>query len=270
VLLELKLNNPAEIIMSTKKILSWNVNGIRAVHKKGLLLPIFKEDPDILCIQETKAGEEQLPKELRDIENYYVYFSSAQKKGYSGVCIYTKERPWKVETGFGIKEYDSEGRILIAYYKNFVLFNIYFPNGKASIERLNYKMNFYNAFLDFAETLKKTGSNIIVCGDVNTAHTEIDLARPKENENTSGFLPEERAWIDKLISHGYADTFRIFTKEGGHYSWWDYKTGARDRDIGWRIDYFFVNDNFRNRVKSAFILKDVMGSDHCPVGIEIE
>jgi exodeoxyribonuclease III len=258
------------MIMSTKKILSWNVNGIRAVHKKGLLLPLFEINPDILCIQETKAAEDQLTKELRNIEGYYAYFSSAEKKGYSGVCIYSKEKPEKIETGFGIKEFDSEGRILIAYYKSFVLFNIYFPNGKASKERLDYKMNFYNAFLDFAEKLKDSGKNIIVCGDVNTAHTEIDLARPKENETTSGFLPGERAWIDKFISHGYTDTFRSFIKEGGHYSWWDYKTGARERNIGWRIDYFFVSDNFKNKLKSAFIMKDVMGSDHCPVGIEIE
>jgi exodeoxyribonuclease-3 len=256
--------------MSTKKIFSWNVNGIRAVHKKGLLLPLLNTNPDILCIQETKAAEDQLTKELRNIEGYSAYFASAEKKGYSGVCIYTKEKPDKIETGFGIKEFDSEGRILIAYYKKFVLFNIYFPNGKASKERLNYKMNFYDTFLNFSDKLKDSGKNIIVCGDVNTAHTEIDLARPKENESTSGFLPEERAWIDKLISHEYIDTFRLFIKDGGHYSWWDYKTGARERNIGWRIDYFFVSDNFKDKVKSAFIMKDVMGSDHCPVGIEIE
>lgn len=255
---------------NTKRIISWNVNGIRAVHKKGMLLPLLDRNTDILCIQETKAAEDQLVKELKNIEGYYNYFSSAEKKGYSGVCIYTKDKPDKIETGFGIKEFDSEGRILIAYYTNFILFNIYFPNGKASKERLKYKMDFYDAFLDFADKLKMKKKKIIVCGDVNTAHTEIDLARPKENEDTSGFLPEERAWIDKLVSHGYVDTFRMFTKDSGHYSWWDYKTGARERNIGWRIDYFFISDNIKDKVKSAFIMKDVMGSDHCPVGIEID
>ncbi len=256
--------------MPIKKILSWNVNGIRAVYKKGLFLPLFDNDPDILCIQETKAGENQLIKELKEIKGYSSYFSSAEKKGYSGVCIYTKEKPERIETGFGIKEFDNEGRIFIAYYLNFVLFNIYFPNGKASKERLKYKMDFYDAFLDFADKLKKKGKNVIACGDINTAHTEIDLARPKENEKISGFLPEERAWLDKLISHGYADTFRMFIKEGGHYSWWDYKTGARERNIGWRIDYFFVSENAKDKIKSAYIMKDVMGSDHCPVGIEFD
>jgi exodeoxyribonuclease-3 len=254
----------------TKKIISWNVNGIRAVHKKGMLLPLLDRNNDIICIQETKAAENQLVKELKNIEGYYNYFSSAEKKGYSGVCIYSKIKPDKVETGFGINEFDSEGRILIAHYTNFVLFNIYFPNGKASKERLKYKMDFYDAFLDFADKLKMQKKKIIVCGDVNTAHTEIDLARPKENEDTSGFLPEERAWIDKFVSHGYVDTFRMFTKDGGHYSWWDYKTGARERNIGWRIDYFFISDDIKDKVKSAFIMKDVMGSDHCPVGIEID
>jgi len=186
------------------------------------------------------------------------------------VCIYSREEPEKIDTGFGIDEFDNEGRIIIAYYRNFVLFNIYFPNGKASKIRLDYKMNFYDAFLDRANKIRKKGMGIIVCGDVNTAHTEIDLARPKENENVSGFLPEEREWIDKFISHGYFDTFRLFTKEGGHYSWWDYKTGARERNIGWRIDYFFVSEDLKDKLKSAFILNQVMGSDHCPVGIEIE
>lgn len=256
--------------MQTKKILSWNVNGIRAVHKKNELLPVLESGPDILCIQETKASEEQLTKDIRNADGYYSYFSSAEKKGYSGVCIYSKEEPLEISRGFGIERFDSEGRILIAHYKEFVLFNIYFPNGKASKERLKYKMDFYDAFLEYADSLKDKGKKIIVCGDVNTAHTEIDLARPKENETTSGFLPEERAWIDKFISHGYVDTFRLFTKDGGHYSWWDYKTGARERNIGWRIDYFFVSSNFKNKVKSAFIMNEVMGSDHCPIGIEIK
>ncbi len=256
--------------MSIKKILSWNVNGLRAVYKKGELLPVFIGKPDILCIQETKASEDQLPKELIEVEGYYSYFSSAEKRGYSGVGLYSVEKPLKIETGFGIKEFDCEGRIQVVYFEGFVLFNIYFPNGKASQERLGYKMRFYDAFLDYAEMLKKMHSNLIICGDVNTAHTEIDLSNPKENEDISGFLPEERAWIDKFISQGYSDTLRLFIKEGGYYSWWDYKTGARARNVGWRIDYFFVSESLKSKIKSAFILKDVMGSDHCPVGIEID
>ena len=250
-------------------ILSWNVNGIRAIQKKGFLEWLAEEKPDILCLQETKAHKEQLSDNLLEIPGYTPYFSSAERKGYSGVAIYSKIKPEKISNGFGIERFDKEGRTIIAEYRNFLLFNIYFPNGKASEERLRYKMEFYDAFLKHVDKLKNDGKNIIFCGDVNTAHREIDLARPKANEKTSGFLPEERAWMDRLIEHGYVDTFRIFYEEPGHYSWWDYKSKARDRNVGWRIDYFFVSEKFTKKVKSAFILKDVTGSDHCPVGIEI-
>ncbi len=252
------------------RILSWNVNGIRAAYKKGFLDWLKEEDPDILCIQETKAHPDQLTDDLRNPEGYESYFSSAEKKGYSGVAIYTKQKPKKVEHGFGIKKFDSEGRILVAEYPKFVLMSIYYPNGKASAERLKYKMEFYDAFLKFTNKLKKQGKNIIVCGDVNTAHKEIDIARPKENEKISGFLPEERAWIDKFLSDGYVDTFRMFNNEPDNYTWWDQITRARDRNVGWRIDYFYVNVEFKKNVKDAFILADVMGSDHCPIGIEIK
>lgn len=252
-----------------KKLISWNVNGIRAVYKKGFMEWFNKESPDILCLQETKATEEQIPDEIKNAPGYHGYYSSAVKKGYSGVALLSRPEPEKIERGFGIEKFDSEGRVLAAHYSDFVLFSIYFPNGKASPERLEYKMEFYGAFLDFADSLRKKGKNIIVCGDVNTAHREIDLARPKENEKTSGFLPEERAWIDTFLSHGYLDTFRMFNGEGENYSWWDYKSGARERNVGWRIDYFFINKEFRSRVKNAFILTHVTGSDHCPVGIEI-
>ncbi len=251
------------------RILSWNVNGLRAVYKKGFLDWFLKERPDILCIQETKAHEAQIPEEIRNIEGYYTYFSSAEKKGYSGTGIITKQKPKEIKKGFGLPIFDKEGRILIADYGNFTLFNIYFPNGKQSMERLKYKMDFYDIFLGYVYRLKEKGKKLIICGDVNTAHTEIDLAHPRENSNESGFLPEEREWIDKFISHGFVDTFRMFNKEGGHYSWWDYKSRARDRNIGWRIDYFFVSNNLREKIKSAFILSDVMGSDHCPVGLDI-
>lgn len=252
------------------KLISWNVNGIRAVYKKGFFQWFVTEKPDILCLQETKATADQFPEELKNVEGYNTYFAEAQKKGYSGVALFSTVQPQKVETGFGIERFDTEGRILIAYYDAFVLYNIYFPNGKASKERLQYKMDFYDAFLEHAEKLRKKGMSIVMCGDVNTAHTEIDLARPKENENVSGFLPQERAWIDTFINKGYTDTFRLFIKEGGHYSWWDYKTKARERNIGWRIDYFFVSNDLVPKVKDACILDKVEGSDHCPVGIILE
>jgi exodeoxyribonuclease-3 len=256
--------------MSTIKLISWNVNGIRAVHKKNALDWFYKQKPEILCIQETKAQKEQLPEALITIDGYHTYFASAEKKGYSGVALYSSIKPNDIKSGFGIKKFDSEGRILIADYDSFVLFNIYFPNGKQSKERLKYKLDFYEAFLDYADKLKGDGKNIVICGDVNTAHKEIDLARPKENEKVSGFLPEERAWIDKFLGHGYIDTFRLFNDKPGQYTWWDLKTRARDRNIGWRIDYFYISQSLEPRIKSGFILPEIMGSDHCPLGIELE
>lgn len=256
--------------MKKIKLLSWNVNGIRAVQKKGFVDWFLNENPDMLCLQETKAHPEQLSKELLNVNGYKSYFSSSiVKKGYSGVAIYTKQEPLTVEHGFGIPKFDDEGRILIAEYKKFVLLNIYYPNGKASAERLQYKMDFYDAFLEHTNKLVKQGKKLVICGDVNTAHKEIDLARPKENEKVSGFLPVEREWMDIFFANGYVDTFRMFNSEPGHYSWWDMITRARERNVGWRIDYFFVSENFRKNVKHAFIMPDVMGSDHCPVGIDL-
>ena len=252
------------------KVLSWNVNGIRAVDRKGFFQWFAKEKPDIICLQEIKAQKEQLPSHLRNTPNYHLYINSAEKKGYSGVATYTKIKPLDVKMGFGIEKFDREGRILITEYSRFILFNIYFPNGKKNQERLDYKLDFYDTFLAYADNLKAKGKNIVVCGDFNTAHKEIDLARPKENEKISGFLPIERAWIDTFIDHGYIDTFREFNKQSGQYSWWDMKTRARERNVGWRIDYFFVNKEFMKYVKNAFILQKVSGSDHCPIGIEIE
>ena len=252
------------------KILSWNVNGIRAAYKKGLFEWINKESPDILCLQETKALQEQVPFQLKNMPGYNIYWCSAERKGYSGVVTFTKEKPIDVKKGFGIDKFDIEGRILITEYPSFMLFNIYFPNGKKNQERLEYKLDFYDTFLAYADNIKAKGKNIVVCGDFNTAHKEIDLARPKENEKVSGFLPIERAWIDTFIDHGYVDTFRHYNNEPDQYSWWDMKTRARDRNVGWRIDYFFVNKEFIQYVKKAFIHQDIMGSDHCPVGIVIE
>ena len=252
------------------RILSWNVNGIRAVQRKGFVEWLQDERPDILCVQETKASPEQLSEEIRNPSGYHSYFASALRKGYSGVALYTKEKPRAVSYGLGIDEFDNEGRTIIASYDDFVLYNIYFPNGKASKERLRFKMHFYDSFLEHAENIKDSGSNVIVCGDFNTAHKEIDLARPKQNEKVSGFLPEERAWIDRFISRGFVDTFRIYNKEPGQYTWWDLKSRARDRNVGWRIDYFFESEDLGKRLRSAFIMPDVTGSDHCPIGIETE
>ena len=252
------------------KILSWNVNGIRAAYKKGLFEWSKKELPDILCLQEIKALPEQVPQQLKNFPGYNIYWNSAERKGYSGVVTFTKEKPIDVKKGFGIDKFDIEGRTLITEFPSFVLFNIYFPNGKKNQERLDYKLDFYDTFLAYTDNLKAKGKNIVVCGDFNTAHKEIDLARPKENQKVSGFLPIERAWIDTFIDHGYVDTFRHFNDEPDQYSWWDMKTRARDRNVGWRIDYFFANNEFMPHVKKAFIYQDVMGSDHCPVGIEIE
>jgi exodeoxyribonuclease-3 len=256
---------------SITRILSWNVNGIRAAQKKGFIDWVIKESPDIICLQETKAHPDQLSKELLNINGYKSYFSSSiVKKGYSGVAIYTKEEPLKVEHGFGIPKFDDEGRIIIADYKSFVLTNIYYPNGKMSPKRLKYKMDFYDAFLNYVENLKSKKKKLVICGDVNTAHKEIDIARPKENEKVSGFLPMEREWMDKFFDHGYLDTFRMFNQEPEQYTWWDMFTRARERNVGWRIDYFFVSSNFKKNVKNAFIMPEVMGSDHCPIGIEVE
>jgi exodeoxyribonuclease-3 len=257
--------------MPSKKIrlLSWNVNGIRAIQKKGFLDWFKKENPDILCLQETKAHPDQLDDELKNIPGYESYFSSAEKKGYSGVVTYTKLKPKSVQQGIGVKKFDSEGRFIITEFDEFTLFNIYFPNGKASEERLQYKMEFYETFLKHCKKLLKEGKKIIVCGDVNTAHKEIDLARPKENSEISGFLPQEREWIDKFLAAGFIDTFRMFNQEPEQYTWWDMVTRARERNVGWRIDYFYISENLREKITSAKIHQDVMGSDHCPISIEI-
>lgn len=252
------------------RIASWNVNGIRGALKRGFLDWLAATAPDILCVQETKAAPDQLPPELLEIPGYVTYWHSALRKGYSGVGVFTKEKPEAAKSGLGIERFDAEGRFLQLDFPDFTLMNIYFPNGKASSERLAFKMDFYDAFLDYVEDLRKRRNRIIFVGDVNTAHNEIDLARPKENSKVSGFLPVERAWIDKAISLGYVDTFRHLHPDGVEYSWWDLKSRARERNVGWRIDYVFVTREMLPSVKGAFILADVMGSDHCPVGIDLE
>lgn len=255
------------------KLISWNINGIRAFSKKNILSGFINTyNPDILCFQETKAHIDQLTDEIINIDNYKSYFSSGIRKGYSGVAVYTKEEPISVLTGFGLNPiFDQEGRILIMEFKKFILFNIYFPNGASRKERLDFKMDFYQELLIYLDKIDHKNKSIIITGDINTAHTEIDLARPKENKNTSGFLSIEREWIDKLISeYHFVDTFRKFNSEPNWYTWWDTKTRARDRNIGWRIDYFFVNQSLQNNLKDAKILSEVMGSDHCPVLLELK
>lgn len=254
------------------KIISWNVNGLRAVHRKEKFFPLFHAEPDILCLQEVKAEAEQLPDEVRNVPGYHSFFTHSKgRKGYSGVAVYSKIEPDKVEYGMGIPRFDDEGRMIVLYLKDTVLLNVYFPNGGGGPARLQYKYDFYDAFLDFIEKLHKHGKHIIFCGDVNTAHEVIDLARPKENEKNTGFLPEERAWIDEVIYHGYVDTFRVLhphTRDA--YTYWDMKSGARARNVGWRIDYFFVSLELEKKVKKSEMMFSYEGSDHCPLVLELQ
>lgn len=255
-----------------QKIISWNVNGLRAVYKKGNFADVLKEDPDILCLQETKSTPDQLPAEIKDPSGYHSYFHfPTQKKGYSGVAIYSKAKPLKVSRDLGIEAFDQEGRLIAAQYKDFTLINCYFPNGGGAPERLRYKLDFYDYFLEYIDKLREKQPNILFCGDVNVAHKPIDLARPKENVNYIGFLPIERAWMDKLVSHGWVDIFRHFYPDKAEaYTYWDMKSFARERNIGWRIDYFFSSTEMLKRVESIEILDEVMGSDHCPVKLVLK
>jgi exodeoxyribonuclease-3 len=252
------------------KLISWNINGLRAAWKKGFPEFVAAQNADVLCIQETKIQQEQLTPEMTELAGYRSYWSMAEKKGYSGVATYTRAEPLAVATNFGSPALDTEGRVIHTEYPDFHLFNGYFPNSGMGPDRLAHKLRFYDEFLTLTERLRKGGKGIIMCGDVNTAHTEIDIARPKENENSPGFMPIEREWVTKLVAHGYHDTFRIFVTESGHYTWWDMKTGARARNVGWRIDYFFVSDELRGRIQAAGIMPLVQGSDHCPITLEIE
>lgn len=256
--------------MFMKKIYSWNVNGIRAAQKKGFVDWILNNDIDVLAIQETKAQEDQLENRLLNIDGYNSYFHSAKRKGYSGVAIYSKITPLKIEN-LGIEEFDDEGRTIIAYFENFVLINCYFPNSQGEGARLEYKLAFCNAVLDKCNQLVQSGKDIILCGDYNIAHTAIDLKNPKPNEKNAGYLPEEREWMSKFLEAGYSDTFRqLHPNEPGHYTWWSYRFRAREKDAGWRIDYHCVNNDFSKKVLNSQIHKNIMGSDHCPLSIDID
>lgn len=256
--------------MSTIKIISWNLAGMRAAIKKGLWQKIKEMDADIYCFQEVKARPEQVGLDFDYPAGFRNYWNPAEKAGYSGVATFTKMEPRAVVIGDRSNDWDDEGRVMITKFDEFTLLNVYFPNGKKDKGRLDYKMKFYDYFLKYINELRDNGEKIIFCGDVNTAHKEIDLAHPKENSMISGFLEIERKWIDKVIRNGYVDTFRMFNKEANNYSWWSQRTAARKRNVGWRIDYFFVDESLKDKVKSAFILPEVEGSDHCPVGIELE
>lgn len=247
------------------KIYSWNVNGIRSSYSKGLGEWIDNTNPDILCLQEIKAKTPQFPEGLRN-NNYHLYINEAQKPGYSGVAVFSKEKPLSVDSKLGSERFDNEGRLLKLDFKDFTLVNLYLPHGGRQKENLGYKLDVYYQLFEY---LKKITKPLIICGDLNIAHTEMDLARPKNNLNNIMFTPEERKQLDHLESLGFSDTFRIFNKENGNYTWWPYMASARERNLGWRIDYIFSSDAFKDKIRSAFICTEVLGSDHCPIGIEI-
>lgn len=255
------------------KIICWNVNGIRAVWNKGILDFMKDEDADLFCIQESKIQEDQVTDELRSPLGYESEWVCAERKGYSGVTIYYKNAPKRIqkELGNGDGHHDGEGRLILFEYEDFTIVNVYIPNGGQGDHRIEFKLNYYDEMLDFLEKLRKEGHNLVICGDFNTAHHEIDLARPKENVNVTGFLPVERAWLDKFTAAGYVDCWRHFNPEKtDRYSWWSYRTAARKRNVGWRIDYFFVNEEFLDKVKNVEMLTDIMGSDHCPLRLELD
>ncbi len=247
------------------KICSWNVNGIRAVAKKGFLEWVKEESPDILCLQETKAHPEQLEKELLEINGYTCYWNAAQRRGYSGVATYVKKVPLAVDYDLGVEEFDREGRVIISSYESFTLLNVYFPNGQQNQDLLFYKLSFYARLMYVCDQMKVIQPNLIICGDFNTAHREIDLKNPKANEKRSGFLPVERAVLDEFLDRGYIDVFRYLYPDKVQYSWWSYRTMARERNSGWRIDYFYASQETLPYIEDCIILEEITGSDHCPI-----
>jgi exodeoxyribonuclease-3 len=256
--------------MSKLKLACWNVNGLRSIVKKGFFEWLDKERPDIIGLQESKISKDSLTDELITPKGYVSFFSHAEKRGYSGVTLYCREKPLLVTEGMGIEKFDREGRVLVAHYQDFTLLNIYYPNGKASPERLQYKLDFYDAFLKYTKKLRASGKRLIICGDFNTAHKEIDLARPKDNINVSGFLPVERAWMDKFVQEGYIDTFRLSNVKPHNYTWWHMVTRARERNVGWRIDYFFTSSDLEKSIDHATIESSILGSDHCPITLRLK
>ena len=252
------------------KIVTWNVNGIRAALGKGALDWAFAQKPDVLCLQEIKARPDQLTEEQRTFPGYDVSWNPAERPGYSGVATFTLASPLDVELGLAAPRFDMEGRVIRTRHPDFHLFNIYFPNGQRGKERVDYKLDFYARLLEVCNKLHAAGENIIITGDFNTAHMPIDLKNPEENAATSGFLPEEREWVQKFLDHGFVDVYRALNPETIQYTWWTYRFAARQRGIGWRIDYFLVSQKLASRVKQITIHEDVQGSDHCPVELVIE
>jgi len=252
------------------KITTWNVNGYRAILRKEALEWVNDVKPDVLCFQETKVQLDQISDEEATIDGYDSIWNSAERKGYSGVVTFHKKEPLEVEKGIGFEKFDNEGRVIRAKYEDFHLFNIYFPNGGQGNKRVPYKLEFYEKLLKICDELHQNGENIIITGDFNTAHNEIDLANPKSNEKNTGFLPEEREWIDKYLEHNFVDAFRELYPEREEYTWWTYRYNARKNDIGWRLDYFLITESLMDRVADVVIHSDVMGSDHCPVSLILE
>jgi exodeoxyribonuclease-3 len=251
---------------------SWNVNGLRAVHRKGIFLDwLERTQPDILGLQETKCHPDQLTDELLNPPGYHTYWAAADRGGYSGVALYTKREPLSIATGLEIDEYDREGRTIVADYGDFVFITAYFPNGSRDHVRVPFKLQYSADFLTYVERLRERGRPVIFCGDVNTSHREIDLARPRQNQTTTGFLPIERAWLDQVVALGYVDTFRtLYPDTAGAYTWWAQFTFSREKNVGWRLDYFFVTPDLWPSVVDARIHPEVMGSDHCPVSLTLD
>lgn len=251
------------------KLTSWNVNGVRAAQRGGFLDWFENEQADVVALQETKARPEQLDAALLNPLGYHSYWHSAQKPGYSSVAIYSRKEPLRIQYGIGVPEIDHEGRVIVAEYPGFVLVNAYFPNSQREHTRLGYKLDFCKKMFEFLESLRKQGKQIVLCGDLNIAHTPIDLKNPKSNEKNAGYLPEERAWMTDFLKNGYVDSFRHFEKGPGHYTWWSYRPGVREKNIGWRLDYFCVNGEHQDRMSSMIHQPNVKGSDHCPVTLTL-
>ena len=251
------------------RLFSWNVNGIRACGRKGFADWFSEQGADVVCVQETRAHPDQLDDTLLHPAGYHSHWHSARKKGYSGVATYTKRKPTRVIEGLGISRFDREGRVLITEFRNLAVINAYFPNTQHDHARLRFKLEFCRAIRRQMDSYRAKGRSVVLCGDHNIAHREIDLARPKDNKNNAGFLPQERSWMERFVRAGYVDTFRARCDEPGHYTWWSQRFGVREKNIGWRLDYFFINQELRHRLRHAFIQPDVRGSDHCPVGLEL-
>lgn len=252
------------------KIITWNVNGLRALLRKGAWDWIVAESPDVVCLQEIKARSDQLSREQQsELDNFRAYWNPAERPGYSGVLTLTEDRTLASSAGVGVKKFDIEGRIIQTRLDGFILFNVYFPNGRRDNLRLKYKLDFYAKLLKICDELHSQGEHVIICGDFNTAHNEIDLKNPKANSKTSGFLPKERKFVDKYLGHGFVDVFRYLYPELVQYSWWTYRQNARPRNIGWRLDYYLVSESLLPRINDVVINDQVLGSDHCPVSLLI-